>query len=106
MGTEETWWSIMSVIDFNKKKEEKELGQWASGAAICLQCKHEFVVTAPTGTVNFECPECHTHKAVYKFHFAPPPDTLVRECQCGNQFFFLTPEGHLCINCGTYQRYD
>lgn len=25
---------------------------------------------------------------------------------CGNQLFYLTQEGHLYANCGTYQRYE
>lgn len=41
----------------------------------------------------------------YKFAHAPSVGTSVRECDCGNRLFFITPEGHMCANCGTYQRY-
>lgn len=76
-----------------------------AGDAFCLQCNHQWVAVAPTGTVQLECPECHTMKGLFKFPFAPSEGQLVRECNCGNQLFYMTPEGHMCANCGTYQGY-
>jgi exosome complex RNA-binding protein Csl4 len=26
--------------------------------------------------------------------------------ECGNQLFYIRPEGHMCPNCGIYQSYD
>lgn len=79
--------------------------QHGTGMAFCIQCGYEWVAVAPTGTVDLECPECHTHKGKWKFEFAPAEGTMVRECNCGNRLFYLTTEGHLCANCGTYQSY-
>jgi len=75
------------------------------GMAFCIQCGNEWTAVAPTGTVDLECPNCHTHKGKWKFEFAPAEGTLVRECNCGNRLFYLTTEGHMCANCGTYQSY-
>lgn len=44
-------------------------------------------------------------KGKWKFEFAPSEGQMVRECNCGNQLFYLTPDGHLCANCGIYQAY-
>jgi hypothetical protein len=30
---------------------------------------------------------------------------MIRECNCGNRLFYLTPDGHMCANCGIYQGY-
>lgn len=89
-----------NVIQFEKKDPH------ASGEAFCFQCRKEWIAVAPVGTVQLECPECHTMKGLFKFPFNVKVGQLVRECNCGNQLFYLTPEGHLCANCGIYQRYD
>lgn len=77
----------------------------ASGEAVCMSCRHEWAAVAPVGTHQLECPQCHTHKGHWKFEFQPEPGTLVRACHCQNQLFYITPEGHICANCGIYQRY-
>ena len=59
---------------------------------------------SPNRNRRSECPNCHTQKGKWKFEFAPAEGTLVRECNCGNQLFYLTTEGHMCANCGTYQK--
>lgn len=74
-----------------------------AGTALCIDCRHEWEAAVPIGTEWFECPSCHTHKARWKFTFYP--SDMVRQCNCGNQLFYMTPEGHLCANCGIYQRY-
>lgn len=76
------------------------------GEAFCLHCNHTWIAVAPTGTTQLECPECHTLKGHWKFEFAPSDGQLVRVCNCGNQLFYLTPEYHMCANCGTVQYYD
>lgn len=91
---------MSNVIAFKKVNE-----QHGSGEAFCLQCKHEWVAVAPTGTIQLECPECHTLKGLFKFPFNIEVGQLVRACNCGNQLFYLSPEGHLCANCGIYQGY-
>lgn len=77
-----------------------------AGEAFCISCNHAWAGVAPSGTVNLECPKCHRHTGHFKFEAGPPEGTMVRTCNCGNQLFYLTPEGHLCPNCGVYQRYD
>jgi hypothetical protein len=92
----------MTVIAFRKPEPQQ---QHAAGEAFCICCGHTWIAVAPTGTTQLECPECHTMKGHWKFEFAPSPGELVRECNCGNQLFYLTPQGHLCANCGVYQSY-
>jgi hypothetical protein len=87
------------VIEFPKP------GQWGTGEAFCIGCKHTWVAVAPTGTVDLECPKCKCEKGRWKFLFYPNEGQLIRVCNCGNQLFFLTPEGHMCANCGIYQHY-
>ena len=74
----------------------KKTEQTAVGEAFCIQCKHTWIATAPTGVVDLECPECGTFKGKYKFEFTPQKGTFVRECNCGNQLFYLTPDG-ICV---------
>lgn len=92
----------MNVIPFKRAEPEQQHG---AGQAFCIGCCHEWAAVAPTGTTQLECPACHAHKGRWKFEFAPAEGQLVRECNCGNQLFYLTPDGHLCANCGIYQGY-
>lgn len=92
----------MKVVDFKKKPMEYTV----TGDAFCYQCKHEWVAVVPHKTVRIQCPECHTYKGLFKFPACVPKDALLRQCECGNELFYLTPEGHLCANCGEYQFYD
>ena len=80
--------------------------QHGQGEAFCLSCDHVWQAVAPTGAGRLECPACRRQTGLWKFEFAPPPGQMVRQCNCGNQLFYLTPEGHLCASCGIYQRYD
>ena len=80
--------------------------QHGEGEAFCNQCGHNWTAVAPTGTVQLECPSCHTLKGLFKFPFCVAEGQQVRTCNCGNQLFYLTPEGHLCANCGIYQEYE
>ena len=90
---------MADVVEFKKRE------QHGQGEAFCLGCGHAWQAVAPTGTTRFECPECHAMKGLWRFEFAPTTGQMVRECNCGNQLFYLTTEGHLCANCGTYQSY-
>lgn len=94
---------MTNVIQLFKKEKDSP---HATGDAFCYQCKHTWVAVAPVGTVQLECPECRTLKGLFKFGFAFEDGQLVRVCNCGNELFYLTPEGHLCANCGIYQLYD
>lgn len=96
----------MSVIEFKPKGQKSEESPHGTGEAFCIDCEHTWVAVAPNGTRCLECPSCHRMTGKFKFEWYPPPGTMVRVCDCGNQLFYLTQEGHLCANCGTYQRYD
>lgn len=91
----------MSVVAF-KSREEPHM----SGKAHCIACDHQWMAVAPVGTVFLECPSCHTEKGRFIGACSPDEGTEVRECNCGNQLFYLTREGHMCANCGIYQFYD
>lgn len=94
---------MADVIPFPTPEPQEQHGQ---GEAFCLACNHTWQAVAPTGIESFECPSCHRWTGHWKFEFYPREDQAVRECRCGNQLFYLTPEGHLCANCGIYQLYD
>jgi len=94
------------VINFPKKAPETDQDQSWCGEAFCIQCGAEWMDVAQTGIVQLECPECKTMKGLLKFPFHFQEGALVRQCNCGNQLFYLSPEGHLCANCGIYQQYD
>jgi len=68
-----------------------------SGDALCLQCGHKWHAVAPIGTVELECSECKTWKGAFEGFTAP--DT-VWECNCGNQHFYIDPDGAMCAKCG------
>lgn len=80
--------------------------QTGCGEAFCIACDYRWTAVAPTGTIDLECPNCKSMKGHWAFAFSPEEGQLVRSCDCGNQLFLLTPDGHLCANCGLYQRYD
>jgi hypothetical protein len=76
-----------------------------AGTAFCLSCKHTWAAVAPIGVGALECPACERVTGHWKFEFYPSEGQMVRECNCGNQLFYMTTEGHMCANCGVYQRY-
>lgn len=92
----------MSVVPFARPSQKEQHGH---GAAFCIGCQHTWQAVAPTGTTVFECPACGSMKGKWAFEFYPSEGQKVRECDCGNQLFYLTPDGHLCANCGIYQSY-
>lgn len=92
----------MAVIPFNRPVPAVQHG---AGQAFCLGCGHEWTAVVPTGTIQLECPSCKAHKGRWRFEFSPAEGQMVRECNCGNQLFYLTPDGHMCANCGIYQGY-
>lgn len=90
----------MSVIAFPSKTEPHQVG-----SAFCIACDHEWEAVAPVGIEVLECPSCRCVKGRFKFECAPAVGLQVRQCNCGNQLFYLTPQGHMCPRCGTYQSY-
>lgn len=73
-----------------------------SGEVVCLECRHEWMGVAPIGTTELECSECGTLKGAWKYMAAPE---VVFECNCGNQHFYIDPEGVMCARCGSRQEF-
>ena len=88
------------VVSINKNEK------FASGEAFCLNCNHEWTAIAPVGTIQLECTNCKTMKGLFRFPFHVSEGEVYRQCSCGNSLFYLTPQGHLCPNCGNYQLYE
>lgn len=93
---------MSKVIPFGEPATTEQHG---TGEAFCIGCDHTWTAVAPTGTTALECPNCGAHKGKWKFEFYPSETQKVRVCVCTNQLFYLTPDGHMCANCGTYQSY-
>ncbi|RZO82993.1 MAG: hypothetical protein EVA65_15740 [Oceanococcus sp.] len=93
----------MTVVEF-KPKAPKD--PHVSGGCVCLGCRHEWVGVWPVGVVTFECPACGLSKGVAKGLCYPGEGELIRECDCGNEFFLIRPQGHMCAACGRYQSYS
>lgn len=78
------------------------------GEAFCLGCGHTWHADRKVGpdSIRFPCPACSAFKGYFKFEARLPDSVLVATCQgCEGQLFYLTPDGHLCPNCGEYRRY-
>jgi len=86
------------LISLEEKKIEDQ--PHASGIAICLDCKYEWVAIAPLITTWLECPSCSLIRGRLKVYFER--DGLQWECGCGNDLFFIKPEGCYCPNCGKW----
>lgn len=75
-----------------------------AGEAHCIQCGKEWAFVAPIGTVFLECPDCHVEKGIQKgFVERAGPHW---SCNCGNQFFHVTPDGIYCCLCGAWQNIE
>jgi len=90
---------LNKVIDFVRHQEENS--PHCSGIAFCLDCKHEWVGVAPTGTIWLECPECGLTRG--RFKYQSERDGEQWSCGCGNDLFHVKPEGIYCPNCGVWQ---
>ena len=88
---------MSNVLEFGKKEKH------GSGLCVCMSCGHEEMVVAPIGVVDMECSACGAFKSRWKFEFRPTEPVM--HCNCGNNYFYLTAEGHFCPNCGVYQEY-
>lgn len=85
------------IIDLAAVKAERE--PHLSGKALCLNCKHQWVAVAPIGTLDLECPECTLPQGRY-MHLVQDDSDPHWTCQCGNQFFHITPKRTYCVSCG------
>lgn len=71
-----------------------------TGEAVCLQCKHEWQAVTPIGITEFECPNCSVMKGVFKYNCQPDGEKKIFMCNCGNTYFVVTENSHLCALCG------
>ncbi len=93
----------MSVIEFKPKAAPAEpVDGHGSGQACCTACNHEWVATAPLGTLWLECPSCKTERGIFKFTFLRA-GVEHWTCNCGNQLFYITRDGAYCPACGDAQ---
>lgn len=83
-----------------KLPSRADRGPHLSGIAFCARCKHEWVGVAPVGTMELECPECHTMMGLFK-HGCEPDEPWT--CSCGCYLFMVSRQGIICWNCGDYQ---
>jgi hypothetical protein len=94
---------VGNVVEFKAPEPEPE-GEWASGEAICIGCRHEWVQVAPVGTRWLECPGCGGSKGIYAKPFGAGEGDSVFVCDCGSEA--LTAYMHKgkfwlrCMNCG------
>lgn len=89
-----------NVIDLMEYREA--LNPHKTGNARCLQCKHEWIETAPIGTVSLECPECHSFQGIFKGLMSTEFSQWV--CLCGEFTFFIDSKGAYCAHCGKRPR--
>lgn len=62
----------------------------AEGEALCRSCGHEFEAVVPAGVTYFECPECHLHKAAFKYVFGPQAGEYEFACSgCRGADFYI-----------------
>ncbi len=97
----------MTIIDFQKAKLEREqianieVETYSTGKAKCLACKHEWVAVAPVGVTWMECPECTLERG--RFFAQHVREGEHWQCNCGNDLFYVSPDGVYCPNCGEWQ---
>lgn len=79
----------------------------ASGKARCTACGHVWVAVKPVPeeTPWMECPECGSHRGLYVHYFGLPEGSQMWRCHCGNELFFVTPDGMYCPGCALWQRF-
>ena len=91
---------MAEVVDLASIREAKKIDGYMVGEARCLSCGHKWVSVAPIGVLWLECPECHCMKGRYVH--PNERDVPHWKCNCGNDLFYVTPDGYYCPNCGEW----
>lgn len=87
----------MSVIDLAARR--KEVIEQLRGPARCVACASEWEAVSQVGVVShLECPTCHRECGVRLGLCEPQGARWV--CHCGNELFYLLPDGCQCLLCG------
>lgn len=97
----------MTVVQFKPKEPDVP---HVAGMAKCLDCRHEWSAVMPfeqktseASLAWLECPSCHLNKGRFMERF--DRDVLRWNCTCGNDLFFVSPDGCFCPNCGDKQTF-
>lgn len=89
-----------NILPFKAKQAEPDPMRSLHGPVRCLHCEHKWVAVVPVGVIEgLECPECRLLKGVVELLTAP--DTVFR-CACGCDLYYITPEGCMCLKCGSF----
>lgn len=92
------------VVSLADKKGDG--GPWLNGEATCLACKAKWVVVAPVGTYNLECPQCSTTMGVLKHPVGTMDSEMIWICPCGSDVFQIVAgmdrkfKRMSCLKCG------
>ena len=83
-------------------EEEREARQpHVSGPYMCLSCKFKFIAVVPLKLLWIDCPQCGLEHARPQGNIQKPEPHW--GCSCGNDLFYMTPDGAYCPLCGTAQ---
>ena len=97
---------MSNVVQFKPKQPVNDEPPMMNGHGKCMACSHEWTARVPIGTWELECPECGLWKGLMMGFVNPAEGELLRECRCGCQAFYVTPDGVHCLLCGTTQVFD
>lgn len=100
---------MADIVDFPTKASapapepaDNDDGPCITGKAFCGACRHEWVAVAPVGlNDHLECPSCHRMWGAFKSAVCPE---AAWTCICGENLFWLTPNGAMCRRCGLTPR--
>lgn len=74
------------------------------GLARCCACQHEWTAVAPHGAQWLECPNCGTHKGLYRYACLPGEGDRIFVCGCGCDVLTAYLHQRLfrlrCVSCG------
>ena len=102
--------NLITFAPRRKPHNDDGSDDWGEGAAICMNCRHEWEAVSQIGSLPFDCPSCRAAKGVWKNFFMRKfgmEEVHHWQCRCGCEFFHVSPHGIYCPNCGRSQRpYD
>ncbi len=93
---------MREVVELSSWKEKEETESTSTGKAVCINCRYDWEAVAPAGVEWLECPQCHLMRGKF-FHEHLRTSEMHWHCHCGNDLFYMTPNGMYCPNCGDWQ---
>jgi hypothetical protein len=87
---------VTNIVDFAARRLEKSPHR--VGSVRCLNCKHEWIATAPPGTTTLQCLSCSTFQGV--FIGVSQTERMQWQCACGEFVFFIDETSPYCAHCG------